>query len=62
MIVGPWAATFGALVPLHESHSASGLRRNYSCTPAVTRHNLIYIIKTLNYLNILIIQTHLTQL
>ena len=35
MNVGPWAVSFGALVPLHESHSASGLLMNYRCPPAV---------------------------
>ena len=35
MSVGPWAVSFGALVPLHESHSESGRLMNYSCVPAV---------------------------
>ena len=39
MNVGPWAVSFSALVPLHESHSASGLMMNYKCTSAVTRHH-----------------------
>ena len=34
-----------APVPLHESHSESGLRRNYICSPAVTLHLLeLYMI------------------
>ena len=37
MNVGPWAVSFSALVPLHESHSESGLLMNYRCAPAVTR-------------------------
>ena len=36
MSVGPWAVSFGALVPLHESHSESGRLMNYNCAPAVT--------------------------
>ena len=40
MNVGPWAVYFGALVPLHESHSASGRLRNYKYSSAVTSQKL----------------------
>ena len=45
MSVGPWAVSFSALVPLHESHSESGRLMNYSCSPAVTIHQYDSITK-----------------